>query len=313
MFPTIASMGAVVQSTLVVAGWLATALTRELSQAAVATMSAAPDQEVLQLADQLTAAVAMLTSAATMLIAPTAVLVAWCVFLRPSGRAAAHFGRDVVAGSEEVPIRAANPTGEVVFAVNTVASRRAAPSPTLPPLLSPRNAGVALIGLGILMLLFAGVDRLRARPAYVASTPEAGAQIASGPPVIRVTFDHALDSASTLSVVYLPPEPRLDDISRDVPASSRLASTDVDRRTLEAIPERIGRGLYLVRWVAYPESGGVTRHGSFTFGVGLPVPPDRRGMIYTLSERDSGNRGRRSTVAGGLLLLAIGALAWARP
>jgi hypothetical protein len=36
-------------------------------------------------------------------------------------------------------------------------------------------------------------------------------------------------------------------------------------------------------------------------------------MTYALSERDSGNRGRRSTVAGGLLLLAIGALAWARP
>ena len=76
------------------------------------------------------------------------------------------------------------------------------------------------------------------------------------------------------------------------------------------IAPRLGRGLYLVRWVAYPESGGVIRHGSFTFGVGVPVPPDRSGMTYSLTQRDSGARGRRHTMLGGVLLLASGALAW---
>jgi methionine-rich copper-binding protein CopC len=176
----------------------------------------------------------------------------------------------------------------------------------------PRVAGWMLVGLGVLMLLFAGMDALRVRPAYVASTPEAGAQIAAAPPAIRVAFSHPLDRASALSLVYLPAEPSADDISRDVPAISRLAPVDADRRTLEVIPPRLNRGLYLVRWVAYPESGGITRHGSFTFGVGVSVPPDRSGMRYSLNERDSGSRGRRYTILGGALLLVIGALACVR-
>ena len=159
------------------------------------------------------------------------------------------------------------------------------------------------------MLLFAAMDRLSARPAYVSSTPAAGAQIAETTPTIRVTFDRALRSTSTLAIVYLPVEPSLDDISRDVPAVSRLAPADAGRRTLEAIPGRLTRGLYLVRWVAYPASGGVIRHGSFTFGMGVAVPPDRSGTTYSLNERDSGERGRRSTILGGVILLALGALA----
>jgi hypothetical protein len=164
------------------------------------------------------------------------------------------------------------------------------------------------------MLLFAGLDRMRARPVYVASTPGAGAQIAITPPAIRVTFSRALQSASRLSIAYIPAQPSEDenDISREVPARSRLAPDDPDRRTLEALPPRLTRGLYHVRWSAYPEHGGVIRHGSFTFGVGVPVPPDERTMKFSLTERDTGDRGRRSTIAGGVLLLVIGALAWMR-
>ena len=162
------------------------------------------------------------------------------------------------------------------------------------------------------MLLFAGMDQLRPRASFVTSTPGVGSQVASTPAAIRVTFDHALDSASTLSVAYLPVEPSEGDISKDVPVISRLATTDPDRRTLEADPPRLSRGLYKVRWVAYPELGGVTRHGSFTFGVGAAVPADRSGMTYSLDERDSGARGRRHTVLGGVLLLAIGAVTWCR-
>ena len=177
-------------------------------------------------------------------------------------------------------------------------------SPTVPAHLG----GWLLAGLGVLMLLFAGMDRLRARPAFVSATPEPGAQVSAAPPAIRVTFDRTLQTASTLSVVYLPVVPSLDDISRDIPAVSQLSPGDGDRRTLEAIPPPLARGLYLVRWVAYPAFGGITRHGSFTFGVGAPVPPDRSDLQYSLNERDSGERGRRYTLAGGVLLLVIGAL-----
>jgi hypothetical protein len=102
MFPTIASMGAIVQTALVVTGWLATAVLRELAQAAVVEMSNAPDLEVRQVADQLTSAVATLMMSATLLVVPTAVLVAWSVFLRPSGRAAGLFSRETVSASEEL-------------------------------------------------------------------------------------------------------------------------------------------------------------------------------------------------------------------
>jgi hypothetical protein len=115
-----------------------------------------------------------------------------------------------------------------------------------------------------------------------------------------------------LSVVYLPIAPGEGDISRDVPVISRLAPDDADRRTLEAVPPRLSRGLYLVRWTANPEGGGVIRRGSFTFGIGAAVPADRDGMTYSLDERDSNWRGRRSTLLSGVLLLAIGALVWFR-
>jgi hypothetical protein len=70
--------------------------------------------------------------------------------------------------------------------------------------------------------------------------------------------------------------------------------------------------LYLVQWSAYPAFGGVIQNGSFAFGVGVEVPPDNNGVTYSLRERDSGDRGRRSTMLGGVLLLGLGALVWYR-
>ena len=172
-----------------------------------------------------------------------------------------------------------------------------------------RVAQWGLAGLGVLMLLFWVTDSLRSRAAFVASTPQPGASLATAPPAIRVTFDHALASASTLSVVYLPVVASEDDIARDVPVTSRLADDDTTRRTIEAIPPRLDKGLYLVRWMAYPSAGGgVVRHGSFAFGVGTAVPPDSAGRILSLTERDSGSRGRRSTALGGIILLVLAVL-----
>lgn len=317
MYPTIASMGAIVQTALVVTGCLSTVVLRELALAAVAEMSNARDLEVRQLADQLMSAVTTLMTSATLLVVPTAVLVAWSIFLRPSGRAAGQFGRDAGSASEELPKFATPRASEELprftepRTSEETTERAARPTPA-PPIVPARVAGWLLVGLGVLMLLFAGMDRLRARPAFVEATPEPGAQVAAAPPAIRVTFNRALHQTSTLSIVYLPVVPSLDDISRDVPAVSQLAPGDGDRRTLEAIPPTLTRGLYRVRWVASPAFGGIQRHGSFTFGVGVPVPPDRRDMQYSLSERDSGDRGRRYTMAGGVLMLVIGALIWGK-
>ena len=168
----------------------------------------------------------------------------------------------------------------------------------------------ALAGLGVLMLVFWISDSVRVRAAYVTSTPQPAASLATAPSAIRVAFDHALDSASTISLVYLPVVASENDIARDVSVTSRLASDDVTRRTLEAIPPQLGTGLYLVRWTAYPSrGGGVIRNGSLGFGVGVAVPPDSDGRTLSLTERDSGRRGRRSTLLGGVILLVLAALA----
>ena len=306
MFPTMLSMGAVCQSALVATGWLAAMLLRELIQAFNAAMLEDPNPEVVQVSDQLARAVSTLMTTATMLVLPAAVLVGWAVFLRPSSNAAGQFGRDEAPGTVELPNLEANYKEEpfVAFSAEAVAPKSSV-------ILPGHYAGWALMGLGVLMLLFAVMDGLRSRPSYVTSTPAPGASAPAAPPAIQVTFSGALDSASMLSLVYLP-EPGIDDISRDVPVTSRLASSDPEGRTLEVIPPRLGRGLYLVRWTAYPDFGGVVRNGSFVFGVGVAVPPDTDSDTYSMSERDSGDRGRRSTLLGGVLLLVIGGLSWYR-
>jgi hypothetical protein len=254
-----------------------------------------------------------------MLMVGVAMIVAWAIFLRPSGRAASTFGRDRESNAIEVPNLAGSYKEEpfVAFSAEAGESPGRSARVWLGSIggwgLSRAIRGWGLIGLGGLLLLFAAMDNLRARPSFVASSPEPGATLAAAPSALRVSLSHPLHSASTLSVVYLPIVPRQDDISENVSVITRLAPDDAERRTLEAIPPRLRRGLYLVRWTAHPEGGGMIRHGSFTFGVGAAVPADRADMTYSLNERDSNSRGRRSTLLGGVLLLAIGALVWLRP
>jgi hypothetical protein len=64
-------------------------------------------------------------------------------------------------------------------------------------------------------------------------------------------------------------------------------------------------GLYRVSWRAQPAEGGVTRHGSYSFGGGVSVPADMTGL-HSLQERDAGSRGRRQAMFGGVLLLVLG-------
>jgi hypothetical protein len=113
--------------------------------------------------------------------------------------------------------------------------------------------------------------------------------------------------------VQVPAVPGNGEIAREIPILSRLAADDPQHRTIEGIPPGLGQGLYLVRWAALPAGGGgVSRHGSFSFGVGAAVPEDGAGNTYSLYERDDGARGHRSTFLGGLVLLVLGVLARAR-
>ncbi len=303
MFPVLLAMGAVCNAALVGSGWFATRLFRDLAQTASAEMLKAPDAEVVALATQLIGAINTLSRAATVLIVPASVLVVWAVFLRPLGRAAAAFG-EPIDETPALPNLVGNYKEEPFVAFSADAD-------TAPPS-SPHIANYArwgLAALGVLMLLFWMTDSLRSRAAFVASTPQPAASLAAAPPAIRVTVDHALDPASTLSLVYLPVAASENDIARDIRVTSRLAADDGTRRTLEAIPPRLGNGLYLVRWTAYSSpGGGVVRHGSFAFGVGTAVPPDSAGRTVSLTERDSGGRGRRSTLLGGAILLVLAVL-----
>jgi methionine-rich copper-binding protein CopC len=303
MFPALLAMAAVCDAALVGSGWFATRLFTDLGQAASTAMSRAPDAEVVALAKQLTSAIATLTTTATVLILPAVGLAMWSVFLRPLGRAAGAFGQPIDDAPELVNL--AGNYKEEPFVLFSADAGEA-------PVSSSRMGNYArwgLAGLGVLMLLFWMTDNLRSRAAFVASTPQPAASLAAAPPAIRITFDHALDAASTISLVYLPVVARENDIARDIRVTSRLAADDRTRRTIEAIPPRLGNGLYLVRWTAYPSSGGVIRHGSFAFGVRTAVPPDSAGRTMSLTERDAGGRGRRSTAVGGVALLVVVALA----
>ena len=326
LFPTLLAMGAVCQAALVGTGWLASSLLGEVAQAAIASMSATPDPELAQVANQLNAAIGTLTRAATALLLPLACMISWAVFLRPSGPPAASFSRDATAEPVGVPSMPATigvtPVVHRVVEEPTAARIAGSPAPIAAPL--PRDRDVRpgafspyahrwLTVLGGLLLLFWAVTGLRARPAYVDSLPAVGSSLDQAPAVIRVTFTTALDSASTLSLVQVPVAPGNGEIAREIPILSRLAADDPQQRTIEGIPPGLGQGLYLVRWAALPAGGGgVSRHGSFSFGVGAAVPEDSAGSTYSLYERDDGARGHRSTFVGGLLLLVLGVLARAR-
>lgn len=288
--PRLAGMGAAVQAALAGGGWLAGSALRQVSELFTASAASAADLEVQQLAGELAAAVAVLDRAATWLVAPTLLLAGWAAHMLWHQESRLPSARSAGGTGEASPVS------------------RASQLPRAEPLLQGA-AGPLLAALGIAMLLFAGADRLRSRAVYVSSTPEAGASTTVPPPAVRVTFSQPLDAASTLSLVYVPLVPSLTDISRDVEGRSRLLS---DRRTLEVIPPLLGRGVYLARWLASPESGGVARVGSLAFAVGAPLPPDSGNATYSLIDRDSDRRGRRSIEAGGILLLVLAVLAWSR-
>jgi len=280
LFPTLLAMSATCQAGLALAGAIAAGALSTLAGQALAAMAASGDAEVLGLMDPLRGALEVLIATPRLLALPLLSMLAWVWFLRPSGDAAAYFA----GGGEAAP---REPRPEPV---------RAERRPHAP------RGKTALVVIGAFMLCFALFDAARTRARFAASEPAPGATLAAPPVVVRVRFTAALDPASTLSLT------RLGGVASAVVGPSRVAPDDPARRTLEAPAADLGPGVYHVAWHALPAGGGVSRHGSFRFGVGAALPADDAADTHALQERDSGARGRRHTFAGGAILLALAAL-----
>ena len=91
LFPTLLVMGGVCQAGLVLAGWLSAAMLRRLAEQATLAMDASGEPEVLRVSTDLRVATEVLSAAATALAVPTLIILAWALFLRPTGSAATHF------------------------------------------------------------------------------------------------------------------------------------------------------------------------------------------------------------------------------
>lgn len=313
LFPTLLAMGAICQAALVLTGWIATD-----AFARLAAMAASGDAEVLRVADELNRATGILTRTAIALVAPLLGMLAWLVFLRPSGAAAAFFTADTspapVEALHEAPAEsaAAHPWIPIAPVAEKQAVTNLDVAKALPwPGGGTRLAGPALAVVGAVMLAFGAADGLRTRAVYVSSQPAPGATPADPPSTIRVTFRAELDPASSISLTRLIVQPSDGEEPRDSTIARRVAPDDP--RTIEAVLSRLSAGVYRVTWQALPAGGGVARHGSFSFGVGAPVPADTTGTTHSLQDRDSGARNRRQIVVGGVLLLVLGALVGLSP
>jgi len=288
LFPTLLAMGAVCQVALVAAGWTSTNALSRLVEQVLAAMVASGDAEVLGVASELKGAIGALFRTATALAAPTVGLLAWLAYLRPTGPAAAYFAEDGITVRAEAVV---------------------APAPrSLEPTARARSARVGLAVLGVFMLVFSAADALRTRASYVSSQPAPGTSLDVAPSAVRITFRAELDPASSIDLTRLGNASSESDLPRAIAVVRRLASDDPLRRTIEAVPTPLSPGLYRVIWQALPAGGGVPRHGSYSFGIGAPVPVDTPSITHSLTDRDSGSRGRRHMFLGGLLLLVLGGL-----
>ncbi len=300
LFPTLLAMGAICQVALVLTGWIAVDIFARLTTKALTAMATSGDAEVLRVGDELTWVSGILSRTALVLIAPTLGMLAWMMFLRPSGAAAGYFAMDESPDAPEAHI------GRSAHAPAQAPPHGWKSASALPSIVT-QAARVGLGALGALMLLFGAAAGLRTQASYIGSQPAPGVTLASGPRTLRVTLATRLDPGSSLSLIRLASNPESGEFPRDVELVSRLAPDDAEQRTIEATPRRIlSAGLYRVAWWARPAGGGGAQQGTFSFGVAVPVPGDTPGNVHTVSERDAGARRRRQTVFGGVLLLVLG-------
>lgn len=172
---------------------------------------------------------------------------------------------------------------------------------------------VLLLFFGSVMLLFGACDLMAPRARYVSSTPAPGTQIAAVPASVTVSFSDQLAPESTIAVtstITLSPSGERVYADGKKFTAAGPDSSDSQNRTLRAVLEPgLPAGLYWVEWTAVAARGKSKRFGRFSFGAGMPVPPDtRRDEGSALWERDYKWRGNRAALLGGVLLIAMGAL-----
>jgi methionine-rich copper-binding protein CopC len=286
-FPRFFSMGVVCQAALVLASVIGADAFSKLATELTAAMNAAEGAEVQRAAGDLARASDVLTSTATAFVAPMLGHLVWLPVLLVSPQSAAFFR----AGARPAlpPIRSGAPI-----------EQRGVPS-ARPTRARERNASLTLIVLGALMLLFGAGEALRARARYVSSDPAPGATLAAPPGAVRVRFERALDPSSRLRVSRTAPG----EVASQVAVSSALDPGDAERATLTAALSEASAGIYHVNWHVMPAAGGSARAGSFRFAVGMPLPEDAAGG--KLEDRIAGERKKRKTVLGGLVLMLLGA------
>ena len=107
LFPSLLLMGALYQTGLVISSWLSANMLARLAAPALNAMETSGDVEVLRVAADLRVASDVVASTATALAIPTLIVLAWAVFLWPTGSAAAHFA----ARGPLIPDAARKPPG----------------------------------------------------------------------------------------------------------------------------------------------------------------------------------------------------------
>lgn len=117
--------------------------------------------------------------------------------------------------------------------------------------------GVGLASLTLLLLLLAAAPA-SAHAAFVASSPEPGAELVSAPGVVTLRFS----------------EPLIDDLSSATvtdPAGQDFTSGPSGDREIEVDVNSTTQGQYTVEWKTVSPIDGHTLRGRFSFGVGADV------------------------------------------
>lgn len=172
---------------------------------------------------------------------------------------------------------------------------------------------VLLLFFGSIMLLFGVYDLLAPRARFVNSSPAPGAELATLPASVTISFSDELAPESTISVgSTITLSPSGENVYSDGKKFTAAGPDpgDPQDRTLRLVLEPgLPVGLYWVNWTAVAARGKSKRFGRFCFGAGMPVPPDiTRDEAGAVWERDYKWRGNRAALLGGVLLIGLGAL-----
>jgi copper transport protein len=147
--------------------------------------------------------------------------------------------------------------------------------------------------LGVVLLL--APQPAKAHAAFVSAEPPPGAELASAPGAVVLTFTEPLNVGLSRATVTDPTGARFDGV----------ASTE---REIRVILRTNAPGIYLVEWTTVSTVDGHTLHGSFRFGVGVAPGPGGEAETGTAPQPlDLAIAAARAVEFAGLLL-AIGIL-----